>query len=657
MTRERESEFDDTIDHVPAALYRMSIDSAGAAVVTWLNGGAQSLLGLPARTPSVAVETLLERVQPLEPDSCRRQLESSRERLIPWCWTGWLTRAGAGTLYIRNAASPRRLADGAVVWDGVMVAVDERPPAAESSPEPAPTPGGFHQRLEQASGDALWEWCIASGEAYYSPGWELLLGYSPDAMTPHIDTLVDLVHPDDQGNVQTAVSCHLQQCEPFDLDVRMRHVDGHYVAVNCRAQAEWDQQGQPTMLTGVLRDITGRKQAEELLKESETRFRDLVVRLDAGLVVQGPQAEILFANPAAGKILGLSQVRLMGSSSSAPEWNLVYENGEPLPASEYPVMRVFATDSEIHGLTVGVLLPGDREPTWVIMNAYPQRDESATIQTVATTFIDITERKRAEAQLDAYRDQLEDLVAERTKALRRARDEAERATAAKSQFLSRMRHELRTPLNSILGFSQLLETDSQHPLKPHQQENVREIIHAGTHLLAMIDQLVAMSRSEKGQLELRYESVALDPMLAQCIQQLQPLADPHRVTIECEVTEGAHALADAERLDQVLRNLLSSSVKRSSEHSKVSVQCVIADAQRVEVSIHSSGGSIADEALAMLTTPFDRSEQLEKELDGDAIGLAFSKRIVEAMNGAIEVTTTLEGTTVFSLRLPLCDPP
>lgn len=657
MSRQRESEFDEAINYAPAALYRMSIDSAGEALVTWLNDGAQSLLGLPAATASIGLEALLEYVQPLDPDECRRQLAASRENRTRWSWTGRVTQPGTAATYLHNAAAPRQTSDGALVWDGVMVTTDGHSPAAAASFDPSTLPGGFNSRLQQAAGDAIWEWHIGDGETYYSPGWEALLGHPSATMTPHIDTLVDLVHPDDRGEVQSAVSHHLQHGEPFDLDVRMRHADGTYVAVNCRGQAEWDEHGEPTALTGVLRDITRRKYAEERLRESETRFRDLVVRLDAGLVVQGPQAEIVFANPAAGKILGLSQVRLMGSATNAPEWNLVYENGEPLPPSEYPVMRVLATGHEIHGLTVGVLRPDDRDPTWVIMNAYPQRDESASIQTVATTFIDITERKRAETQLDAYRDRLEDLVAERTKALRRARDEAERATAAKSQFLSRMRHELRTPLNSILGFSQLLETDPQHPLQPYQQEQVREIIHAGTHLLAMIDQLVAMSRSEKGQLELRIEPVALEPVLSQCIDRLRPLAEPRRVAVESEVDEGMHALADAERLDQVLGNLLSSAVKRSREGGTVSVHCTSIDEQRVDLSIHSTGGSIADEALAMLTTPFDRSEPNDKELDGDAIGLAFSKRIVEAMNGTIEVSTPHEGTSTFSLRLPASVPP
>ena len=238
--------------------------------------------------------------------------------------------------------------------------------------------------------------------------------------------------------------------------------------------------------------------------------------------------------------------------------------------------------------------------------------------------------------------------------LARAKDAAETANAAKSDFLSRMSHELRTPLNAILGFGQLLEMDKA-TLNETQADSVREILHAGEHLLAMVNEVLDLSRIESGRLNLSLESVAVLPVVAHCLAQVRPLASERGIVIAQALPGDVAVRADLIRLKQVLLNLLSNAIKYNRDGGRVAVSAR-PDGDRLRIAVSDSGRGIATEQLSRLFRPFERIESAYDGIEGTGIGLALVKKLVDAMGGEVGADSESGVGSTFWFTLPLAAP-
>jgi signal transduction histidine kinase len=250
--------------------------------------------------------------------------------------------------------------------------------------------------------------------------------------------------------------------------------------------------------------------------------------------------------------------------------------------------------------------------------------------------------------------QLEQRVAARTAELAEARQEADRANQAKSEFLSRMSHELRTPMNAVLGFAQLLEMD---PLSPDQREAVGQITLAGRHLLELIGEVLDIARIEAGRLTISLEPVLVREVAQEALDLTAPIAATHGVSLRAESGMDRYVQADRQRLRQILLNFLSNGVKYNRRDGEVALSCREVAASRVRVQVTDTGPGIPPDRLNRLFVPFERLGAEATSIEGTGLGLAHSRRLAEAMGGSVGVTSVVgQGSTFWVELAAVLDP-
>ena len=251
------------------------------------------------------------------------------------------------------------------------------------------------------------------------------------------------------------------------------------------------------------------------------------------------------------------------------------------------------------------------------------------------------------------RDMTERRIAQ--EAQREAMEAVERASRAKTEFLSSMSHELRTPLNAVLGFAQLLALDDLHP---RQRDAVDQIAKAGTLLLGLVDEVLDISRIEADRMTVSLEPVHVGALTRECVALAKPMAGEQHVGIFAppRAQGDVYVVADQQRLKQVVMNLLSNAIKYNRAHGSVRVTVGV-EGDRVRISITDTGPGIDAASLHRLFVPFERLVADDSEIAGTGLGLALCKRLVDLMGGTITVDSTPGEGSTFHVNLKRTDGP
>lgn len=240
---------------------------------------------------------------------------------------------------------------------------------------------------------------------------------------------------------------------------------------------------------------------------------------------------------------------------------------------------------------------------------------------------------------------------EQEEELRHARDSAEHANQAKTEFLSRISHELRTPLTAILGFAELLEMEGP---RPDQKSHVEAILHAGNHLLDLLNEVLSISRIEQGRYEISLEPWDTKALLEEAVELIMPMANSRSIKITVETGFDVGIVADGQRFKQVLLNLLSNAVKYNQDHGSIHCRAMHKNGT-VRVEIIDSGIGIAADNMGRLFEPFDRMGADRLGIEGTGLGLALSKRLVDVMGGQIGADSIPGAGTTFWVEMPSTD--
>jgi PAS domain S-box-containing protein len=385
-------------------------------------------------------------------------------------------------------------------------------------------------------------------------------------------------------------------------------------------------------IIGAVRLDAARRAAEQALRESEERLRATFEMAAVGIAHIAPEGRFLRVNKRLCEILGYESEQLLGmrfQDVTLPED--LPENLQKAQRLLDGVADSYTLDKRYRHANGGVV--------WVSLTVTLVREKDGAPAYFISVIEDVTSRKQTQAALLAAQ-------------------AAERANAAKTEFLSRMSHELRTPLNAVLGFAQLLQMDGSAPLSDSQQAKLQHIEKAGAHLLAMINDVLDLSRIESGGMPLTAETVGLRVAVDEAIALVANAARDAKVQLRVEPSDpftpiGEHVQADHLRLRQVLVNLLSNAIKYNHEHGSVTVRwAATRQGDAVQLQVIDTGQGLSGEQQAHLFEPFNRLGAERSSIEGTGIGLVVTQRLVQLMGGTIQVESRPGAGSCFTVTLP-----
>ncbi|HUG22988.1 hybrid sensor histidine kinase/response regulator [Piscinibacter sp.] len=383
-------------------------------------------------------------------------------------------------------------------------------------------------------------------------------------------------------------------------------------------------------IIGAVRMDEARRSAEKALRESEERLRATFEMAAVGIAHIAPSGHFLRVNQRLGEILGHGTEQLLRLRVQDVTWP------EDLEDNRRYASRLLHGDKPTQSLERRYV-QADGTVVWASYNAALVRDGAGSPDYFIAVVEDITARKQTEAALLAAQ-------------------AAERANAAKTEFLSRMSHELRTPLNAVLGFSQLLQMDTADPLTREQKAKLQHIEDAGAHLLAMINDVLDLSRIESGGMVLTPQTVVLPALVEESLMLVANAARDAGITLQVEPPvpgRADRARADHLRLRQVLVNLLSNAIKYNRPRGSVTVRwSAAAHGDAVQLQVSDTGQGLSAEQQAHLYEPFNRLGAERSSIEGTGIGLVVTQRLVHLMGGSLDVASEPGVGSAFTVTLP-----
>ena len=459
---------------------------------------------------------------------------------------------------------------------------------------------------------------------------ERMFGYARDELLGQpIDVLVpDRSRSQHGHHVAGYASAPRLRSMGIGMELTGRHKDGSEIPVEISLSPTRTSRG--LLVTAGIRDVTERRRLERDNRRANAYLVSAVDSVRDAFALYDDQDRVIMVNSSArqllggavgGAIIGLPFEELLDKTLRAGVFDLRTESREALHARWLAYHRAPSGVLEVRTGTGRYLRVLDGKTA-----------EHGTVSTIA----DVTDDVQREEEL------------------RTARETADAASAAKSEFLSSMSHELRTPLNAVLGFAQLLEVDRKRPLDERQLERVRHVLRGGEHLLRLIDDVMDLSGIEAGRTMLSFEPVSVREALDEVIAILEPMATRARIAIvPLAPDELPRLFVDRTRLVQILINFASNAIKYGKAGGHVTFAIALRDPAIVRITVIDDGMGIPADKRDRVFEPFQRAGQEAGPIEGTGIGLAITKRLAEMMSGRVGFTSDVGRGSEFWVEAPV----
>ena len=534
--------------------------------------------------------------------------------------------------------------------------------APSSTPQPRSTalPGDradLQARLERALASAMdgfFEYDLRSEAAWYSDSLRRMLGLTVEQLPDGAGRLAEHLHPDDVSVFEAAADQSARDGAPFEIEVRLRDSSHQWRWVRSRGQMWAGPDGRRTLLAGSLTDVHAARESRRALQRMSERYGRAMLATSHALFERMLDEDHMVVADRVWEALG-------------------YEPGE-LPSTRSVLLQLLHPDDgamyeEAARTAAGQLLDLDvqyrmrcksGDYRWFRQMATPHVQADGRVR-VTGVLIDVDEQVRARQALEHDRAALERLVAQRTASLeaalaeaQQARDQAERANAAKSLFVAHMSHEIRTPLNGVLGLTELA---LQMASSPTQRRHLEVALQSGRSLLQVVDEVLDFSRAQGGHPPAD-EPIDLPELLAVTTRSLMPLARGRDVAVHFDwLGRRTRVRGDPARLRHILVNLLGNALK-FTEHGHVAVATEVVDlgdgSCRLTLRVEDTGPGIAPEQQAQVFEAFVQGDaSLSRRHGGTGLGLATARALAHGMGGDITLRSQPGEGSVFTLMLTL----
>jgi two-component system, sensor histidine kinase and response regulator len=389
--------------------------------------------------------------------------------------------------------------------------------------------------------------------------------------------------------------------------------------INSIAELIKDENGEAVKVSGVMLDITHRKDIEQSLIESEKKFKSLVRDMQVGVLLQGPNSEIILSNPKALELLGINESQLLGKTSFDPDWNVIHEDGSLFPGNTHPVPQAIATLQPVRDVIMGVYRPSENDRVWLKVDAEPQFNDNGTLKQVVCSFINITKRKIAEEKLKENESILTELNAD------------------KNRFISILSHDLRSPFNALLGLSEIL-TSNLRTFDIDEIENLVNLINKSAHnTFNLLEDILLWTQTQSGKIPFNPQKLFLRIICNEVFEQLRTVYNTKNIKVNYFETDEISVFADRDMLKTVLRNLVSNAIKFTNPGGKIDIRTLNTNSGIV-LSVEDNGIGMNPDRLSKL---FDISNTHSSEgtgsESGTGLGLIICKEFVEKHGGRIWV--------------------
>jgi PAS domain S-box-containing protein len=395
-------------------------------------------------------------------------------------------------------------------------------------------------------------------------------------------------------------------------------------------------------------DITKQKNVEKKLQESERKYRELVENANSIILRWNSKGEITFMNEFGQAFFGYSEEEILGRhvvGTIVPE---AQSNGLDLRS----LMDRISAEPKAFEKNVNENMRRDGSRVWVAWTNKAVFDQQGQLIEVFSIGNDITERKRVGEELNKYREHLEELVKERTAELEQANIRLQELDRLKSMFIASMSHELRTPLNSIIGFTGMTLQGLSGELTDEQKDNLSRVYQSARHLLALITDVIDISKIEAGRIDTFQEVFSLKEIIDEAIDTVKPQLNEKRLTLTVDIPADMMLNTDRKRLLQCLINFLSNGAK-FTEKGGITITARERNSD-VKISVTDTGIGIAEKDLPKLFEAFERLDtHLRVKTGGTGLGLYLTKKLAtDILQGTISVQSMEGQGSTFTLKVP-----